>query len=167
MGDKTDKNLAAAFAAESKASLRNDAFALMAKKENLPHIVKIFRALSNGESVHANKYLMLMRGRIGSTKENLSRALDNEIMASSEGYPRIIKEAEEEGDNSGALKAFSQSRDAEVSHKDLLERAINDPDSLKTSEYHVCQICGFISTDEIPENCPVCGAVKSRFKQIT
>jgi rubrerythrin len=36
----------------------------------------------------------------------------------------------------------------------------------RTADYYVCQICGYISENEIPENCPVCGAVKTRFKAV-
>jgi len=32
--------------------------------------------------------------------------------------------------------------------------------------YYVCQICGYVSEDEAPENCPVCGAVKAKFKPV-
>ena len=53
MPAKTEKNLAYAFAAESKASARNETFALKAAMEGYPQIARLFRAVSDAESVHA------------------------------------------------------------------------------------------------------------------
>ena len=115
MSGKTEKNLAYAFAAESKASVRNATFAKKAEMEGYSQIARLFRAVSDAESVHARRYLMLMRGKIGSTEENLEAAFQNEIKANVEEYPRLIKEAAEE-ENSNVLKAFSQARDVESFH---------------------------------------------------
>jgi len=164
MGEKTEKNMAKAFAAESKASLRNAAFALKAKKEDYQHAAKLFRAVADSESVHANRFLLLMRGKVGSTEENLKTAFENEIKANAEEYPQLIKEAEAEGVNKVIMKAFAQSRDVEEGHAQLYKKMINDMIEGRETDYYVCQICGYISEDEVPENCPVCGAVKGRFK---
>ncbi len=32
--------------------------------------------------------------------------------------------------------------------------------------YHVCQVCGYVSDTKIPDNCPVCGAPKDKFKTV-
>jgi rubrerythrin len=37
----------------------------------------------------------------------------------------------------------------------------------REANYFVCQVCGYVSEDEAPDNCPVCGAVKGKFKQVT
>ena len=34
-------------------------------------------------------------------------------------------------------------------------------------EYYVCNICGYIAEDEIPQKWPVCGAVNTRFQGIS
>ena len=112
MPAKTEKNLAYAFAAESKASARNETFALKAAMEGYTQIARLFRAVSDAESVHARRYLLLMRGKIGSTAENLETAFQKEIKANVEEYPKLIKDAAAE-DQKAALKAFSQSRDVE------------------------------------------------------
>ena len=124
MSDKNEKNLAYAFAAESKAAARNATFARKADMENYTQIARLFRAVSDAESVHARRYLMLMRGKIGSTEENLETAFQNEIQANVEEYPKLIKEAADEGSKS-ALKAFSQARDVESLHAELYKKAIN------------------------------------------
>ncbi len=165
MSEKTEKNLAYAFAAESKASARNTAFAQKAERDGYPQIARLFRAVADAESVHARKYLMLMRGKIGSTEENLETAFQNEIKANVEEYPRLIREASDEG-VSAAERAFSQSRDVEDRHAGLYKRAMNNMLSDRETGYYVCQTCGYVSEDSPPEKCPVCGAVKEKFKQI-
>ena len=164
MSDKTEKNLAYAFAAESKASVRNATFARKAEMESYSQIARLFRAVADAESVHARRYLLLMRGKIGSTEENLETAFQNEIKANVEEYPKLIKDASDEG-NRRVLKAFSQARDVESLHAELYKKALND--TVSDRDYYVCQICGYISEDEAPEKCPICGAVKNKFKSVS
>ena len=166
MPEKTEKNLAYAFAAESKASVRNETFAKKAEMEGYSQIAHLFRAISDAESVHARRYLVLMRGKIGSTEENLETAFQNEIKANVEEYPKLIKDASNEGKES-VFKAFSQSRDVENRHAELYKKAMNDMLSDRETTYYVCQVCGYVSEDEAPEKCPVCSAVKDKFKRIT
>ena len=165
MAEKTEKNLAYAFAAESKASIRNEAFARKAQLEGYSQMARLFRAVSDAEAVHAHRYLMLMRGKVGSTEENLETAFQNEIKANVEEYPKLMKVASEE-ESEAALKAFSQARDVESRHADLYKRAMSDMLSDRETDYYVCQVCGYIAEDEAPENCPVCGAVKGKFKKV-
>ncbi len=165
MTEKTEKNLAYAFAAESKAAARNAAFAQKADKEEFPQIAKLFRAVSDAESVHARRFLNLMRGKIGSTEENLETAFNNEIKANAEEYPKLIKEATEEGAEA-ALKAFTHSRDVETGHAELYKKAMNAMVGDRQVEYYVCQVCGYINEDAAPERCPVCNAVSGKFKKV-
>jgi rubrerythrin len=166
MTDKTEKNLAYAFAAESKASVRNATFARKAEMESYHQIARLFRAVSDAESVHARRYLLLMRGKIGSTEENLEAAFQNEIKANVEEYPKLIKTAAAEG-NKGVLKAFTQARDVESLHAELYKKALNDMVSDRETDYYVCQVCGYIGEDHAPDKCPICGAIEEKFKLIS
>jgi len=166
MSKKTEKNLSYAFGAESKAAARNAVFAKKAAMEGYTQVASLFRAVSDAESVHSRRFLMLMRGKIGSTEENLATAFENEIKANAEEYPRLVKEAAEEGQEA-ALKAFSHARDVESRHAELYKKAINDMIAERETRYHVCQICGYIAEDEAPDRCPVCDAIKSKFKPVT
>jgi len=165
MAEKTEKNLAYAFAAESKAAARNEAFARKADAEDYSQIARLFRAVSDAESVHARRYLLLMRGKVRSTEENLETAFQKEIKANVEEYPKLIKDAGEE-DEQGALKAFSQARDVESRHAELYKKAMNDMIADRETVYFVCQVCGYIHEDAPPEKCPVCGAVPNKFKAV-
>ena len=165
MPEKTEKNLAYAFTGESKAAIRNSAFAKRAEEEGYSQISLLFKAVSEAESVHANRYLLLMRGKIGSTEENLETAFQNEIKAKVDEYPALIKDAQAEEEDE-VLKAFSQARDVESIHADLYKKALNDMLSDRQTEYYVCQVCGYVCEDNPPEKCPICGAVKTKFKHI-
>jgi rubrerythrin len=163
MGEKTEKNLGKAFAAESRAAIRNAAFALKAEKDENINAARLFRAVSDSASVHANRFLLLTRGKIGTTEENLKAACENEIRANIEAYPQMINDAQEEEANKAVMKALVQTRDVGERYTRLYNGMLEG----RTAEYYVCQICGYIAEDEIPENCPICGAVKSRFKAVT
>ncbi len=165
MPTKTEENLALAFAAESKAAARNRAFALKADQEGYGRIAHLFRAVAEAESVHARRYLMLMRGKIKSTEENLAAAFQNEIKANVEEYPRLIRQAADE-DQEVVVNAFSQSRDVEERHAELYKKAMTDMLAERETTYYVCQVCGYVSEDQAPENCPVCGAVREKFKEV-
>ena len=163
MGSKTEANLAHAFAAESKASARNSAFAQKADAEGYDQIGRLFRAVAEAEAVHARRFLMHLRGKIGTTEENLETAFQNEIRANSEEYPRLIQEADEEG-REPVVKALAQARDVEDRHAELYKKAMNDMLSEKETSYYVCQVCGYVAEDQAPQACPICGAVESKFK---
>jgi rubrerythrin len=68
MSERVVKNLASAFASESKAAVRNAAFALKADQEGHPQLARLFRAVADADSVHARRFLLLMRGKIGTTE---------------------------------------------------------------------------------------------------
>jgi rubrerythrin len=165
MGEKTDKNLSLAFAGESKASIRNLAFAQKADHDGYTQIARLFRAIGEAESVHARRYLRLMRGKIGTTEENIEAAFQNEIRANVDEYPQMIRAATEEG-MEGPERAFSQSRDVETGHAELYKKAMTDMLAERDSVYFVCQVCGYIQEDEAPDKCPICGAVKGKFKKV-
>lgn len=165
MSNQTEKNLALAFAAESKAAARNATFAQKAQKEGYDQIARLFRAVAAAESVHARRYLMLMRGKVGSTEENLESAFQNEIKANAEEYPKLIKAAYAE-DQIKVAEAFSRSRDVEEGHAQLYKKAMGDMVADRTTDYYVCQVCGYISEDQVPDACPVCSAVPNKFSRI-
>ena len=141
------------------------AFARKADSEGYTYIARLFRAVSEAEAVHARRYLLLMRGKIGSTEENLETAFQNEINANVEEYPKLIRDASDEGMES-ALKAFSHSKDVEAGHAELYKKAMNDMLADRETDYYVCQVCGYVAEDNPPDNCPICGAVKGKFKPV-
>ncbi len=161
-----EKRLKEALAGESKAYIRNTAFARKADQEGYPQIARLFRAVAEAEKVHAEGYLKYLEGIIGTTEDNLKTAFENEIRAKSDFYPDFIKEAM-------ALKredvawSFIRSRDVEERHARLYKDALTALLSEREVDYHVCQVCGYVFEEDLPDRCPVCGAEKGKFKKVT
>jgi rubrerythrin len=164
VSDVVERNMARAFAEESKAAVRNAAFALKADQEGYPQLARLFRAVADAESVHARRFLLLMRGKIRTTEENLSAAFQNEKGAARDAYPDMVKAAA--GASRAVQKAFEQSKDTDEEHVELYQEALKSLLAESRATYYVCQICGHINEDFVPENCPVCGAVSGRFKEV-
>jgi rubrerythrin len=66
-----EKRLREAFAGESKAYIRNTAFAKQADQEGYPQIARLFRAVAEAEKVHAEEYLKYLEGVVKDTESNL------------------------------------------------------------------------------------------------
>ena len=164
-GPKTLKNLKDAFIGETQAHQRNLAFARRAEEEGLPQIAHLFRAVAAAEAVHAYRYFDRM-GMVRDTQENLNAAFERENMAGINIYPRLIKEASEEGAEQIAL-LFGQARDVEKGHAKLYDKALQHMLAEKQTEYHVCQVCGYVADGMIPDECPICGAKKEMFQRIS
>lgn len=156
MDEKTYQHLATAFVLESVAAAKNEIRARKAKSEARSKAARLLRALTRAQSVHSNKGLMLLRGKISSTDDNLAdlmQTLERSVVT----YEGILEEVE------GAARGFvDQLLRTTRNHLGLL-RKYNEQEE-KT--YCVCQICGFIAIDKVPEHCPVCQAVKEKFLEI-
>jgi rubrerythrin len=162
-GTKTLKNLKGSFVAESQAHLRNLAFAIKAEQEGYRQVARLFRAVAEAEGVHAFNHLRLLGG-VSETQQNLETAFERENLAGST-YPQFIKEANEEN-NSNVAMIFSYSRDVERGHAKLYEKALDDMLADVDTEYYVCGVCGYVSDGVLPDECPICGAPKERFRKV-
>ena len=166
MQPKTKDNIYKAFIGEAKAYFRLLAYAEKADEEEVPQIALLFRAIAEAERVHATRQMNLLKDLIvKDTDTNLENSFQREKSISENEYPDFLKIAEEEGETVAAL-AFSHARDAEGFHAKLYERAIMSVIKDEAKEYHVCQVCGFVTVKKKPKQCPVCGAPEEKFKTI-
>jgi rubrerythrin len=166
MKPKTKENIYNAFIGEAKAYFRLLAYAEKAKEEDVPQIALLFKAIAEAERVHATRQMNLVKDLIvKDTDTNLEKSFQREKSISENEYPDFLKIAEEEGESAAAL-AFSHARDAEGYHAKLYERAIMHVIKDEVKEYHVCQVCGYVTDLKIPAKCPVCGAPPEMFKTI-
>ena len=163
-GTKTLVNLKTGFVAESQAHQRNLAFAMKAEQEDLPQVARLFRAVAEAEGVHAYHHLRLLGG-ISDTQENLEAAFERESLAEST-YPQFIKVANEEG-NTAVARIFGYSRDVEKGHAKLYNKALEHMIQETDTDYYVCGVCGYVSDGELPDECPICGAPREKFRHIT
>lgn len=155
--------LKAAFAAESKAHVRNQAFAGRADREGYPQVARLFRAVAEAERVHASEYLKYLEGVVGDTQQNLKTAFEHEIKANTEEYAPLIKQAIE-SKREDVSWSLIRSRDVEKRHADLYKAALSAMAVDRDVKYSVCQVCGYVFDGALPERCPVCYAPSDKFK---
>ncbi len=163
----TSDNLQAAFAGESQANRKYLAFAAKAEAEKRPQIAKLFRAVAAAETVHAHAHLRVMKG-VGDTAANLKAAIQGEGYEFREMYPVFIQEAEAE-DNRGAIISFRNAMAVEKTHCGLYTKALEALKAgkdLTPASIYVCDVCGHTHVGEAPDKCPVCGAAKTKFKEV-
>ncbi len=156
----TIDNLKEAFAGESQANRKYLAFAQKADEEGYAQVAKLFRAAADAETVHAHAHLRVMKG-IGSTEENLKEAIGGETHEFKTMYPKMIEEAEKEGEKE-AMLSFKYANAVEEIHAGLYQKALDNLGNNPSVDYYVCQYCGNTVEGEAPEKCPICGACSKR-----
>lgn len=152
----TSSPLEAAYLTETSQAARLELFALRADKEARPRLAAMLRAVARAKKVHAAKALMQLRGKIGSTEDNLT-----ETQAMLDALPATMRQWLETAE--GAEESLiSQCMKTAMNHASLIKRLDENSDA----PCHVCSVCGFISMGEIPKRCPVCQALPSKFETI-
>lgn len=102
---KTWKNLEAAFAGESQASIKYGYFSSRAKKDGYEQIAAIFDETSHNEKEHAKMwYKLLHGGAVADTATNLADAAKGENYEWTTMYEDFAKTAREEGYEDIAVK---------------------------------------------------------------
>jgi rubrerythrin len=150
------------FAQLTKESARCKIYAMRAKRDGHPELSLLFTALSASQAMQAQRFLVQIRGSVGSTPENETTAFAEEIPAIMGEYKTMLAEAGKRGMK--ALETgFQHSMEVQQRNLDLHSRPNGRPED---TGYYVCDFCGYIATDEPPDNCPVCTAPKSRFDKI-
>lgn len=161
---KTLENLKEAFAGESQANRRYLAFAKKADEEGYPQAARLFRAAAEAETVHAHAHLRAMKG-VKSTKENIQEAINGETFEFTEMYPKMLEEANEEGDKVAAM-SFDNANKVEAIHASLYKKTLENLGENEEVVYYVCQVCGNTVEKEAPEKCPICNSPKRVFKKV-
>ena len=163
----TQENLQAAFAGESQANRKYLFFADKADKDGYPQISRLFRAAAEAETVHARNHLEVTGG-IGTTEGNLETAVRGEHYEFTKMYPDFIEKAKVEK-NQRAEISFTYANKVEKIHHELYQKALEalkSAQEMKDEPYFVCQVCGNTVAGEAPERCPVCGAMRNKFKKV-
>ena len=163
----TNENLAVAFAGESQANRKYTAFARAAEKEGFPQVAKLFRAAADAETIHALAHFTNMGG-VGTTLENLEKAVAGETYEFTEMYPPMVEQAKAEGHKGKTMLGFALA--AEQVHAKLFAQALEAMKSgadLSTMDVYLCPVCGDIEFGTLPEKCPLCGALASKYQKIS
>lgn len=169
-GTKTEKNLQEAFAGESQARNKYTYFASVARKEGYEKIAEYFLETAENEKEHAKLHFKYLSG-IGSTRDNLKAAAAGELEEHTDMYPRMAKEAKEEGFNDIAY-VFEAIGKIEKAHKErylkLLEEVENGAFFAKEDVVRwKCRNCGHIHEGkEALKICPVCKHPQAYFELV-
>ncbi len=169
-GSKTEKNLMEAFAGESQARNKYTFFASKAKKEGYVQMSQIFEETAANEKEHAKIWFKLLcGGEIPDTATCLQMAASGEHDEWTEMYPRMAKEAKEEGFNQIAA-LFTMVASIEKEHE---ERYLALAENLANSQVFAreeqqvwqCSNCGYTYIGKsAPLKCPVCAHPQSYFQ---
>jgi len=169
-GTKTEQNLMHAFAGESQARNKYTYFASVAKKEGYEKIAAIFLETAENEKEHAKLHLKYLGG-LGSTIDNLRAAAAGELDECTDMYPRMAREAREEGFAEVAFVLEAIGR-IEKHHQ---ERYLKLLEEIETNSFFVrddkvrwrCRNCGHIHEGtEAPKACPVCRHPQAYFELV-
>jgi rubrerythrin len=162
----TEANLKEAFAGESQAHMKYLAFAEKATREGKPEVARLFNAIAYAERVHAINHLRELGG-IGDTLTNLGTAMDGENFENTEMYPAYEAVAQLQGEK-GALRTIFYALEAEKIHEVMFGDAaetVKAGSDLPNQKVFVCSICGHTIFDEAPDRCPICKALKAKYKE--
>ena len=121
---KTDRNLWNAIIGEAMALLKYNAYAVKALEEGHPEIAQIFQETAGAENIHGMNHLRTA-GAIKSSLENLKSVTSGEAREISSRYPRMIREALDEG-RRDAARAFTVAMDRERHHLEAFMKATDD-----------------------------------------
>jgi rubrerythrin len=163
----TEDNLMAAFAGESQANRKYLAFAKKAEAEGLKQIAKLFRAAAAAETVHALAHFRVA-GQVKHTVANLEAAMEGERYEFTTMYPEFIATAVAEG-KKGAQTSFERANEVEQTHHGLYGEALaaaRAGKDLPEADLYVCDVCGHTVVGEAPDECPVCGALRDKFRKV-
>jgi rubrerythrin len=169
-GTKTEQNLKDAFAGESQARNKYTYFASVAKKEGFEKIAAIFLETADNEKSHAKLHFKHLAG-LGSTADNLRAAAAGEKDEYTDMYPRMAREAKEEGfaDIAYMFEAIGkiEKRHQERYSALLAELEAGTIFSSGEKVFWECRECGHIHEGtSAPTICPVCKHPQAYFEQV-
>lgn len=159
-GSKTGANLQEAFSGESQARNKYTFYASVAKKAGYEQIAAIFEETAGNEREHAKMWFKEL-GQLGDTAQSLKDAAAGEHFENTEMYPRMAKEAQEEG-FTRLSKLFELVGSVEKHHEERYLKLLDNLEKDKifkrdTETVWMCRNCGYLHTGkDAPKICPTC-----------
>jgi len=165
---KTIENLKQAFAGEAQARNKYTYYAKIARNEGYHYIAKLFEETAENELQHAKDEFKFL-GELGDTKKNLRAAMEGEHHEEAEMYPRMAKEAREEG-REDVAKLFDEIAQVEKHHEERFRKLLElvEKGTVYKRDQPIkwkCSKCGYIHEgEEPPEKCPSCKHPKEYYE---
>lgn len=167
-GSRTEQNLLAAFAGESRARNKYTCFAQAAKEAGYEQIAAIFLETAENEREHAKREFDFLNG-VGDTAANLEAAAQGEHYEWTDMYVGFAKVAREEGFEEIAV-FFREVAEVEEQHekryRSLLKNLKEGKVFKKDREVRwKCRNCGYVHKGtEAPETCPACAFPRNYYE---
>jgi len=167
-GTKTERNLREAFAGESQARNKYTYFASVAKKNGYEQIAALFLKTADNEKEHAKLWFKAL-GELGTPEENLVHAADGENFEWTDMYPRMAREADEEGFHELA-EQFRGVAAIEKHHEERYRKLLRNVEAQEVFRkagvtVWECRNCGhLVIGTAAPDICPVCNHPQAYFE---
>lgn len=172
-GSRTEANLKAAFAGESQAYRKYEAYAARARADGYEAIAAIYEETARNEAAHAEIWLELLQGgQLPCTGQNLDDAGDGEHYEWEQMYPGFAEEARREGFEQIAAR-FDAVAAIEHRHEARFRKLAEQVKTGKVftaagEQMWICRNCGHVHVGkEAPGICPVCGKPQAWFEPAT
>ncbi len=168
MREMTERFLHDAFAGESMAHMKYSIFAEEAERAGFVRLANLFRAIAYAELVHARNHFREL-GKIKDLVGNVQQCIEGETFEIEEMYPVYNQAALFQGEN-GAERSTRFAWEAEKQHAEMYKKAkelLESKEDYPASSIFICPVCGHTVENEPPERCPVCGALRSVYKEFS
>ncbi len=185
---ETTAVLQIAYANEFSSREHYRAFAQQAIRDGHPNIAHLFSALAASEAVHVRNYSKILQQlgvkpvrpdvsatKIGSTRENLHYAAEDELAEVDKQYPELLARLQPEG-HVKAMEKVGWSWQAEKQHRELISDILSGTGIFfgvlserfrqTTVRYFVCENCGSTLIELPGEKCPVCDEPVEVYREI-
>ena len=167
-GSRTEANLAAAFAGESRARNKYTYYASRAKKDGYEQIAAIFEETANNEKEHAKLWFKLLHnGEIPDTMTNLADAAAGENYEWTDMYKNFAEEADKEG-FAQIAQTMRDIATVEKSHEERYRKLLSNlkEDIVFKCDEETVWVCRYIYVGkEAPKECPACKHPQAYFER--
>lgn len=162
----TEENLKSSYSGESQAHMKYLLFSERADMEGYKNLSRLFKAIAYAELVHARNHLTAL-GMMRTSSDNLQVAIDGETYEVEEMYPAYHAVAELQGERE-AQRSMNRALQAEKIHVGMYRRAkqaVERGEDPKIGPIYICEVCGYTVEDTAPDRCPICEAIREKFKE--
>jgi rubrerythrin len=159
--DSPDTEMAIAFATLTATAARNRLFSQKARKEGNEPLAALLGAMAVADDIQARRALIYLRGKAGETSDYAAALLSDKRDLFAEIFPRLKDEAVRSGQENMA-DTYERYGQVSRNHHEML-REVVDEGREAAGTYHICQVCGYLVRDEIPDRCPICNAPAKKF----
>lgn len=164
--EETIQNLQKAYQAEANAAYRYQLYAVAASKEGYEQVAKLFRAVSESETIHMKNHkealeelganpekIRYKKVEVGSTEENLRGPIEGEKNETESLYPEFIKTAKAEHAKP-AVRSFTYAKRAESEHEKLFKKALKNLGENEPADYYVSNVTGEVIEESPSASAP-------------